>query len=254
VRDGAVNAFPTVSIITVVRNDVEGLGRTMDSVSSLDYPRKEYIVVDGASVDGTLAVLERRGSEVTRWISEPDGGIYEAMNKGVRLSSGEYVCFMNAGDRFASRDIILRLFDPKPSAELLWGDCIIESERREEYDSARDVLRLLHRQMTVCHQSLFVRREALLRRPFDESFRIAADYDFLCERLIAGATWVYRSLPVSRIDNTGASARIFRTSIREKRRISLARFPSRRVSILSYYLALELYMNAKNILKRVRGR
>jgi len=242
-----------ISIVTVVRNDAAGLGRTMDSVAALDYPRREYIVVDGASDDGTRSVLERRSSEVTRWISEPDGGIYEAMNKGVRLSSGEYVCFMNAGDRFASRDTLRRVFDPPSQAELVWGDCIIESERREEYDSARDVLKRLHRQMTVCHQSLFVRRKTLLRRPFDESFRIAADYDFLCDRLLAGATWAYRPIPVSRIDDKGESARIFRTNIREKRRIALRRFPARRVSIVLFSLILELYMDAKTTFNRLRG-
>jgi putative colanic acid biosynthesis glycosyltransferase len=245
---------PLLSVITVVRHDAVGLGRTMDSVASQTFHRREYIVVDGASTDGTRELLQRRSSEVSRWISEPDGGIYAAMNKGIRLASGEYVCFMNAGDRFASEDTLSRMLDPAPRTELLWGDCIIESGAHEEYDSARDVLKYLHRQMTVSHQSLFVRRDALNRRPFDESFRIAADYDFLCDRLVGGATWEYRPVPVSRIDDRGVSARIFRTSIREKRRISLSRFPSRRFSILVYYFVLETYMNAKQLLKGVCGR
>lgn len=242
-----------VSVVTVVRNDCAALARTMDSVASQDYPRVEYIVVDGASTDGTWALLEKRGSEIHRWISEPDGGIYEAMNKGTLLASGEYVCFMNAGDSFASRDAISRMFLPPPSAELVWGDCIIEGAKEDEYDSARDVVGRLHRQMTVCHQSLFTKRESLRKRPFDASYRIAADYDFLCERILAGATWEYRPLPVSRIDDRGASARVFRTSIREKRRIALARFPHRRLSILSYYLMLDLYMNAKALSRVLRG-
>jgi putative colanic acid biosynthesis glycosyltransferase len=200
----------------------------MDSLAAQDYTNREYIVVDGASTDGTVEVLKRRAAEVTRWLSEPDTGIYQAMNKGARQAVGEYVCFMNAGDRFASHGALRAMFVPPPRTELLWGDCIIESSRGEEYDCARDVLKRLHRQMTVSHQSLFVRREALLQRPFNESLRIAADYDFLCDRLLAGAGWEYRPLPVSRINDTGASARIFRTSIREKRRISLSRFPSRR--------------------------
>jgi glycosyltransferase involved in cell wall biosynthesis len=226
----------------------------MDSVAAQDYPRQEYVIVDGASTDGTLEVLRRRTAEVVCWISEPDTGIFQAMNKGVRMASGEYVCFMNAGDRFASADALSAMFNPPPEAELLWGDCIIESRRGEEYDCAKEVLKRLHRQMTVSHQSLFVRREVLLRRPFVETFRIAADYDFLCERLLAGAAWEYRPVPVSRTNDTGISARIFRTSIREKRCVSLARFPSRRFSIIAYYLVLELYMTLKNVTKRFRGR
>ena len=213
----------------------------------------EYVVVDGASTDGTCDVLRRREAEIDRWITEPDGGIYEAMNKGTRLATGEYVCFLNAGDRFASTDTVSRVFLPPPHAELVWGDCIIESRAGEEYDRAREVLRTLHRQMTVSHQSLFVKRSALLARPFDVSFRIAADYDFLCERLLSGASWEYRPFPVSRIDDRGASARIFRTSIREKRRISLARFPRKRLSVLLHSLLLELYMNAKMLLKGAHG-
>jgi glycosyltransferase involved in cell wall biosynthesis len=234
-----------VSVVTVVRNDAAGLERTMDSIRSLDYRSIEYIVVDGASTDGTRQVIERRKAEVRRWISEPDSGIYEAMNKGVRVSSGDYVCFMNAGDLFASRDAVTRMFVPHPRSELVWGDCIVQRDRGEEYDPARDVIGRLHRQMTVCHQSLFTRRAALLARPYDESLRIAADYDFLCDRLLAGASWEYRPFPVSRINDAGVSALAFRTSIREKRRIALRRFPGKRASILLYYSVLSLYMNAK---------
>jgi glycosyltransferase involved in cell wall biosynthesis len=236
-----------VSVVTVVRNDVSGLERTMDSVAAQDYAAVEYIVVDGASTDGTTDIVRRRAGELARWVSEPDGGIYQAMNKGARLTSGSYVCFLNAGDRFASAEAISQMFLPPPTAELLWGDCIIEKARGEEYDCARSVLKTLHRQMTVSHQSLFVQRPALLARPFDESFTIAADYDFLCERLLAGATWDYRPFPVSRINDRGASAQLFGTSIREKMRVSLARFPAKRASILLYYSILWLYMNAKKI-------
>lgn len=243
-----------VTVITVVRNNPEGLVQTMDSVKSQDYEPLEYIVIDGASTDETISVLRTRAGELSRWISEPDNGIYEAMNKGARLATGEYICFMNAGDRFASRDAITRFFVPRPVSELVWGDCIIESDAGEEYDCARDVVLKLYRQMTVCHQSLFTKRTALLARPYDESFRIAADYDFLCERLLAGASWEYRPVPVSRIDNRGVSARTYRTSISEKKRISLFRFPSRRISITLYYCILGIYMRAKPLLKALHAR
>jgi glycosyltransferase involved in cell wall biosynthesis len=225
----------------------------MDSLAGQDYPSVEYIVIDGGSTDGTLEVVRRRAAEVAKWLSEPDNGIYQAMNKGVRLATGDYVCFMNAGDCFASEDTISRMFVPPPEAELLWGDCIIRSDGGEEYDSARKVLPRLHRQMTLCHQSLFTRTAALRARPYNESFRIAADYDFLCERLLAGADYEYRPVPVSRIDDRGASTRAFRTSIREKRRVSLARFPSKRASILLYYAILSLYMNIKRFLGGLRA-
>ena len=245
---------PLVSVITVVRNDAAGLARTMDSVASQDYEQIEYIVIDGASTDGTLEVLKKREAEVSRWMSEPDGGIYDAMNKGARLASGEYVCFMNAGDCFASKDTVTRMFNPPPKSEFVWGDCIVENSRGEEYDPASVVIPRLHRQMTVCHQSMFTKRSSLLGRPYDTSFRIAADYDFLCERILAGASWEYRPLPVSRINDKGASAQIFRTSIREKKRIALSRFPGKRASIVFHYFILSLYMNAKVLMKAIGAR
>jgi glycosyltransferase involved in cell wall biosynthesis len=245
-----IQASRRVSIITVVRNDATGLERTMNSVAAQDFADREYIIVDGASSDGTVEVIRRRAAEVTRWISQPDTGIYQAMNKGVRLATGEYICFMNAGDRFASTDTLAAMLVPRPRTELLWGDCIVESSHGEDYDEARNVLGRLHLQMTVSHQSLFVRRKVLAARPFDETLRLAADYDFLCERLLAGADWEYRPVPVSRIRETGATARLFVTAIREKRRIAGLRFPSRRHRIWAHYVALEGYMRLKRLLRR----
>ena len=244
-----------LSVITVVRNDPEGLERTIASVAEQTWPAMEYIVVDGASTDGTVEVIRRNEARITRWVSEADGGIYGAMNKGVRMAAGEYVLFMNAADRFYGPDTVERMLEGEPHAELLWGDCIIEkSDGSEEYDTARDVLGRLHRQMTVSHQSLFTRRAALLERPYDENLRIAADYDFLCERLLAGASWEYRNIPVSRIDDRGVSAVGFERGIAEKKRIALARFPRKRWAIRLRYAILLLYMRLKSSLGGVRGR
>ncbi|MGA2764952.1 MAG: glycosyltransferase family 2 protein [Spirochaetia bacterium] len=244
---------PVLTVVTVVRNDPVGLERTIDSVASQDYRHIEYVVVDGGSTDGTVGVLRRRERDIGRWVSEPDTGIYNAMNKGVRLASGAYVCFMNAGDRFAAPNTVRCMFEPPPDTELLWGDCIIEKERGEEYDRAGNVISRLHLQMTVCHQSLFTRRTSLLERPFDETLRIAADYDFLCERLLNGARWEYRPIPVSRINDSGASAKIYRTSIDEKRRIALSRFPRKSFTIRIYFAVLSLYMEMKGVLRRQGG-
>ncbi len=244
-----------LSVITVVRNDPEGLERTIVSVNEQTYPAIEYIVVDGASTDGTVEIIRRHEGRIQRWVSEEDGGIYAAMNKGVRMAAGDFVVFMNAGDRFYGADTVAQMLDGEPTAELLWGDCVIEkSDGSEEYDSARNVLGRLHRQMTVSHQSLFTRTEALRARPYDENLRIAADYDFLCERLLAGARWEYRPIPVSRIDDRGVSAVGFERGIAEKKRIALARFPQKRWAIRFDYAVLLAYMRLKSALGGVRGR
>lgn len=100
---------PTLSIITVVRNAPEALAETIRSVRAQTYADIEFVVVDGASTDGTTEVLRQSATLVDRWISEPDGGLYDAMNKGQRLASGDFAMFVNAGDRFVSDDAIARM-------------------------------------------------------------------------------------------------------------------------------------------------
>jgi glycosyltransferase involved in cell wall biosynthesis len=218
----------------------------MDSVAAQEYTNREYVAVDGASTDGTVDVLQRRSAEVARWTSESDPrGIYAAMNKGVQLASGRYVCFMNAGDRFASPHALAGLLVPAPSAQLIWGDCIVEKGRREKYRSARDTLRKLSVAMVVSHQSLLATRELLVHHPFNSELRIAADYEFFVDSILAGATCEYRALPVSRVDYAGQSTLAFRVGIQEKRSVSISRFPKRRFASSLYFFILELYMSIK---------
>lgn len=93
---------PTLTVVTVVYNDAAHIARTVESVLAQDYPALEYLVIDGASTDGTLAAIEPWRARIGQVLSEPDRGIYDAMNKGVRLASGEFILFMNSGDVFAS--------------------------------------------------------------------------------------------------------------------------------------------------------
>ena len=93
---------PTLTVVTVVYNDEAHIARTVESVLAQDYPAIEYVVVDGASSDGTLAAVEPWRARIAHVLSEPDRGIYDAMNKGIRLATGEFILFMNSGDVFAS--------------------------------------------------------------------------------------------------------------------------------------------------------
>ena len=90
------NFIPLISIISVVYNDKFGLQKTIDSISNLSYEKIEYIVIDGGSTDGTLDVIKQNKSKIDYWLSEPDNGIYHAMNKGINVSNGDWVNFMNA--------------------------------------------------------------------------------------------------------------------------------------------------------------
>ena len=102
---------PTFSIITVTFNAEKFLERTILSVLGQTYPRIEYILVDGASKDGTLAIVENYAPRIDKWVSEPDAGLYDAMNKGMKMASGDYICFLNAGDSFYEPETLQKMVD-----------------------------------------------------------------------------------------------------------------------------------------------
>ena len=118
-----MNKIP-VTVITVCRNHAKGLEKTIQSVESQTWQEKEYLVIDGASTDGTMEVIRQHEGSITQWISEPDLGIYDAMNKGVRLAQGQWIIFMNAGDTFASTDTLQRVFQEPQEADVIYGDVI----------------------------------------------------------------------------------------------------------------------------------
>jgi glycosyltransferase involved in cell wall biosynthesis len=97
---------PLISIITVVYNDIENIEETILSVLSQTYDNIELIVIDGASNDGTADVIKKYDKKIDYWISEKDGGIFDAMNKGIKVSKGDYINFMNSGDFFTSADLV----------------------------------------------------------------------------------------------------------------------------------------------------
>lgn len=171
-------AFPKVTVVTVVLNDCEHIEQTIQSVIAQTYPNVEYVLVDGASSDGTLDVIRRYQSHFAVWQSQPDAGIYNAMNQAVGKARGEWVIFINSGDLLADSQVLETIFSaPLPPCDFIYGPHLLRLEGRDVLCRPRP-LKNLWRQVCFSHQSLFSRRELLLEKPFDERFRIAADYDF----------------------------------------------------------------------------
>ena len=118
---------PLVTIITVSYNVVDTIESTIQSVVNQRYNNIEYIIIDGGSNDGTVDIIKKYEDHITYWISEPDGGIYYGMNKGIIKSNGDWLCFMNAGDRFASNDVLEHIFDSNivfDNIDVIFGDVI----------------------------------------------------------------------------------------------------------------------------------
>lgn len=167
-----------LSIITVVYNDAGGIESTIESVLSQQYDGLEYIIIDGGSTDGTMDVVSRYKEGIDTVVSEPDNGIYEAMNKGALLATGKYVLFMNSGDVFYADDVISRFTGSGPCEDLLYGDSVLRWPDGKEVFNKGDMDMLLKR-MPFNHQACFVRLQVQNSLQFNLSFKVGADYDFV---------------------------------------------------------------------------
>ena len=190
-----------VTIITVCRNHAKELERTIRSVECQIWQEKEYLVIDGASTDDTQNVIKAHEASITRWVSEPDQGIYDAMNKGVRMAQGEWVIFMNAGDTFASDDTLQRVFGSPQNADVIYGD-VIKGELVKKAEAPRNAHRMFY-----CHQSAFVRTRCLREFPFDIRHRMSADFKQVKQLYLSGKTFRQLDFPVANFDTQGVSNR-----------------------------------------------
>jgi len=191
-----------ISVITVVNNSAATIADTLLSVASQVYPHVEHIIIDGASMDGTLNVIEQHRGKLAKVISEPDSGIYDAMNKGLALATGEVVGFLNADDVYADKDVLSRVVDimERESLDALFGD--VEFFRPEDptrtvrrYRSARFSPDQIALGWMPAHPALFLRRRVYEKYGlFRTDYRIAGDFEY-CARIFHGGGLVYRSLP-----------------------------------------------------------
>ncbi len=189
-EDNQGRAQAIVSIITITYNAVETLERTIESVEAQDYRAIEYIVVDGGSTDGTMQVVGRHATTVGRCISEPDDGLYYAMNKGLKLATGEYVWFLNAGDELNSPDTVSRVMASAVGADVYYGDTVITAMDGSVIGKRRlappEVLTAesFRDGMLVCHQAFIARRS--LCPQYDTRYKYSADYDW-CVKILKSA-------------------------------------------------------------------
>jgi len=174
-----------ISIITVTRNAAAHLEKCIQSVAAQTHPACEYIIVDGASTDGTSAIVERHQVHVAQFVSEPDDGLYHAMNKGIARATGAYVFFLGADDYLYDRDVmrdVAGFLGAHPEVDFAYGNIAVRSASGRESvfrpPPPEEALRFL-----VCgclpHQASFARRDIFERLgPFDLRYKIAADYDW----------------------------------------------------------------------------
>ena len=205
----------TVSIITVVLNDRAGFVKTAQSVVEQDYSRLQWIVIDGGSIDGTSAEIANYKNRISLWVSEPDRGLYDAMNKGLHMATGDWVIFMNAGDTFAGADAVSRVFaNDLTGYGVVYGDVVAGYSTAQVLKKAGKPEELV-KGMIFCHQAAFVRTSLAREQGFDLQYPLGADFNMMFGLFSAGCRFKQVNFPVAVIDVSGLSNRKMVQSARE---------------------------------------
>jgi glycosyltransferase involved in cell wall biosynthesis len=221
---------PRLSIITVVYNSEHLIERTIKSVLDQTYNNVEYIIIDGASKDNTLSIIKKYESNISKLVSEPDKGLYDAMNKGLALATGDYVCFLNSGDELYSITILEKIVNSANNLipDVIYGETIIVDENQQEIGMRRlkapDKLnkKSFKYGMLVCHQSVYVKRN--IADAYNLKYKIAADFEWVLS-VIEKAKLIHNTgLVHTRFLDGGLNKKNIRKGLTERFKIMVAHY------------------------------
>ena len=195
-----------LSVITINFNNRDGLRRTIESVVNQTFKDFEYIIIDGGSTDGSVNVIKEYADRIDYWVSEPDKGIYNAMNKGIDVAKGEYCIFMNSGDCFYNLSVLSDVLPSLDDKDVIAGTIVISDGRT--YASPEQIsLSFLYFE-TIHHQASIIKTNLLKEYKYDEKYRIAADYKFWLQTLIIrNCTYAAIKNIIAIYDVTGVSSK-----------------------------------------------
>ena len=196
-----------LSLITINFNNKEGLQKTIESVVAQTFKDFEWIVIDGGSTDGSRELLEQYADHFAYWVSEPDRGIYNAMNKGIDHAQGEYLQFLNSGDWLNAPTTLQEFFATPLEGDIVYGDQdYYEGNRLVESRKHPVVLSLKYLyEWSLGHSSSFIKRELLTETHYNENYRIVSDWEFFLKKAIENKTFVHRPITVGCFDMSGIS-------------------------------------------------
>lgn len=183
------NSILKLSIITINLNNREGLEKTIRSVKEQTFTGYEYLVVDGGSTDGSIDVIINQLDSISRWIAEPDRGIYNAMNKGIGMAGGEYCLFLNSGDWLDAKDTLTRVFEKNISADIISGNMAYFDSGKQAVEYIIESPEILTAKTlftgSLPHQATFIRRQLFNEYGlYNEEMKIAADWQFFLKVLL----------------------------------------------------------------------
>jgi glycosyltransferase involved in cell wall biosynthesis len=249
----APSSLPLISVITVAFNDRDNLEQTIQSVLAQDCDDFEYIIVDGNSKDGSVELIERHAHRVARWVSEPDKGIYDAMNKGTHMARGHFVNYLNAGDTYASPQTLRKVqgeLEAHAGIDVLYGRALnrMEGPGGVHYEKGKQITAdTLFTSIPFCHQAMFFRRKVFLAQGgYNLQYRVIADYAWTVTYALAcGDLSGFRFMDhilIKYLDG-GFSFKNMRLAAREKLQLARA-YHSGRYLLANYLSFIALYVKA----------
>ena len=217
-----------ISIITVVYNSVQLIERTIKSIIHQSYSNLEYIIIDGGSYDGTVDVIKKYERNIQKWISEPDKGIYDAMNKGIHLANGDYILFINSGDELYNNEVLSKIFINNLNADVIYGDTSITDihgnliGKRRLRPPKRLSYKSFKKGMLVSHQSFIVKKT--IAPNYNLDYKYSADYDW-CIRILKNAKNVQNSnITISKFLQGGKTSETIYSGLFERFTIMLKHY------------------------------
>ena len=193
-----------VTVVTAVLNDAGHIEQTILSVISQTDIEIEYIIVDGGSKDGTLELIGKYKDKISLLISESDRGVYDAMNKGIKYSTGDFVYFLNSGDVLLNPSILskIKLEELKEKNAIIYGNVIVAYGNIEALEKPRPFFnsKMKFKGIGICHQSMFFPGELIRNEKYDLSYKIAADYDLVYRLWRKGTEFLYRDITIAKYD------------------------------------------------------
>ena len=247
----STESMPLISIITVVKNDVANIEETILSVLNQTYNNVEYIIVDGASTDGTLDIIKKYEKHVDLWVSEPDDGLFYAFNKGVDLVTGKWVEFLNCGDFFYNNTVLAEIFaGQKIDANAVYGSVVCHvNGRRVIIDAHEDIKEKAWQGMRLIHEALFVKAEIIKKFKFDTRYKVSGDGDFVVKCIARGYKFIKTSVIVFETRAQGFSAMHWLVARKENWLISRKYFPGPKADF--YHLQGLVYFVVFRFFKRI---
>ena len=193
-----------VTVVTAVLNDAGHIEQTILSVISQTDIEIEYIIVDGGSKDGTLELIGKYKDKISLLISEPDRGVYDAMNKGIKYSTGDFVYFLNSGDVLLNPSILskIKLEELKERNAIIYGNVVVAYGNIEALEKPRPFFnsKMKFKGIGICHQSMFFPGKLIRNEKYDLSYNIAADYDLAYRLWRKGTVFLYKDITIAKYD------------------------------------------------------